>query len=325
MRLILVGRIYMDARILRLLSGTRRNVPLAPYTTFKIGGAAAYFYIARKAKDIVDAVAAARSLKMPFFVLAGGSNVLVADKGFPGLVILVRTATYAFQGTKLHAQAGVDFPLLVKEAGKRGLAGLEWAGGLPGSVGGAVRGNAGAFGGEIKDSIVSVVALDARGNLTTFTKKQCKFSYRDSLFKEKDLIVLSCIFRLKKGNKKSIQALARDHIKYRKERHPLEYPNAGSVFKNCDLKKFSKKLQEKLSHVVKVDPFPVVPTAYLISEAGLKGLCVGKAEVSKKHPNYMVNREGATAKDVVRLIEMVKKSIKKKFFIELEQEIQFVS
>ena len=144
-------------------------------------------------------------------------------------------------------------------------------------------------------------------------------------FKKKNWIVLSCIFRLKKGNKKSIQALARDHIKYRKERHPLEYPNAGSVFKNCDLKKFSKKLQEKLSHVVKVDPFPVVPTAYLISEAGLKGLCVGKAEVSKKHPNYMVNREGATAKDVVRLIEMVKKSIKKKFFIELEQEIQFVS
>ncbi|MCH8049052.1 hypothetical protein IIC44_03070, partial [Patescibacteria group bacterium] len=118
---------------------------------------------------------------------------------------------------------------------------------------------------------------------------------------------------------------AKEHTKYREERHPLEYPNAGSIFKNCDFKKFSKKLQKELSHVVKVDPFPVVPTAYLISQAQLKGLRVKMAEVSRKHPNYMVNRGGATAKDVMLLIEKVKRRIKKKFFIELQIEVELVS
>ena len=315
----------MDRSILKLLPDTKRNVPLAPYTTFKIGGFAKYFFIAKKTKDVTLAVAAAKSLKVPFFVLAGGSNILVSDKGFSGLVIKIQNTKYEIQDTKVYAEAGVLMDTLIKETGMRGLTGFEWAGGLPGSVGGAVRGNAGAFGGEIKDSIVSVTALDAKGNLITLTKKQCKFLYRDSLFKEKNWIILSCIFRLKKGNKKKIQAIAKEHIKYRKERHPLEYPNAGSMFKNCDFKKFSKKMQKELSHMVKVDPFPVIPTAYLISEAGLKGLCIGKAEVSKKHPNYMVNKGGATEKDVLRLIQKVKKVIKKKFAVDLQQEVQYIS
>lgn len=315
----------MTSDISKLLPGTKRNVPLAPHTTFKIGGKARYFFIAKDTKSIIDATAAARSLKVPFFVLAGGSNVLISDKGFDGLVIKIQNTKHKIQGMNVYAEAGVDFPALVKETGKRGLAGLEWAGGLPGSVGGALRGNAGAFGGEVKDTIVSVTALDTKGNVKTLSRKQCRFSYRNSFFKEKNWIVLSCMFRLKKGNKKTIQAAAKDHIRYRKERHPLEYPNAGSIFKNCDFKKFSKKLQKELSPVVKVDPFPVVPTAYLIAQAKLKGLCVGKAEVSRKHPNYMVNRGGAKAKDVLVLIEKVKRRIKKKFSVALQQEVQYVS
>ena len=314
----------MQDTLLDILPGTRRNVSLASYTTFKIGGPAAYLYIAYSTKDIINAQATARSLKLPFFVLAEGSNVLVSDKGFNGLVIKILNTKYQILNTKVYAEAGVSMETLVCETGKKGLSGLQWAGGLPGSVGGAVRGNAGAFGGEIKDSIVSVKVLDAKGKVKTLTKKQCKFSYRDSLIKKKNFIVLSCTFTLKKGEKKSIQATAKDHREYRKERHPLEYPNAGSVFKNCDVKKFSKKLQQELKNVVKVDPFPVVPTAYLIAQAKLKGLCVGKAEVSKKHPNYIVNRGGATAKDILLLIKKVKKIIKNKFSIDLEQEIQFV-
>jgi len=316
-----MGYIYMD---IALPLGTRRNVSLAPYTTFKIGGTAKYFYIARSTKDIVDAVAQAKSLKLPFFVLAGGSNVLVSDKGFNGLVIKVQNTAYTISKTNVHADAGVSMETLVKKTGSKGLSGLQWAGGLPGSVGGAVRGNAGAFGGEIKDSIVSIRVLNAKGNIVTLIQKQCKFSYRDSLIKKNNLIVLSCIFKLEKGNKRIIQATAKDHREYRKERHPLEYPNAGSVFKNCDVKKFSKKLQEELQDVIKVDPFPVVPTAYLISQAKLKGLRVGKAQVSKKHPNYIVNKGGATAKDVLHIAKKVKNIIKKKFSVNLEQEIQFV-
>jgi UDP-N-acetylmuramate dehydrogenase len=315
----------MDKSILTALPKAKKNVLLAPYTTFKIGGPAKYFYIAKSTTDVIHAAKTAKKYKMPFFVLAGGSNLLVADKGFSGLVILLEVKSYTIVGTKVEATPGVSMDTLVKETGKRGLAGFEWAGGLPGSVGGAVRGNAGAFGGEIKDNIVSVFAMNTKGNIKTFSQKQSLFSYRDSLFKRKNWIILSAIFRMKKGNKKTIQAAAKDHIRYRKEKHPLEYPNAGSMFKNCDLKKFSKKLQQELSHVVKVDPFPVIPTAYLISEAGLKGLRFGKAEVSKKHPNYIINRGGASANDVLRLVAKVKKRIKKKYSVDLEQEVQYIS
>ena len=315
----------MNSDIHNLLPGVKTNVSLAPHTTFNIGGAARYFFIAKNIKDIIEAVSVAKKCKMPFFVLAGGSNVLISDKGFPGLVIKIQATSYKLQATRLYAEAGVSMETLVWEIGKKGLAGLEWAGGLPGSVGGAVRGNAGAFGGEIKDSVISVAALDEKGNVKTLSKKQCMFSYRDSFFKKKNWIVLSATFQLQKGNKKKIQREAKEHIAYRKEKHPLEYPNAGSVFINCDFRKFSKELREKLKDVVKTDPFPIVPTAYLISEAGLKGLRIGMAQVSEKHPNYVVNLGAARAKDVMRLIEKVKKEIKKKFSVALEQEIELVS
>ena len=315
----------MDMSILKLLPGTRKNVSLAPHTTFKIGGPAKYFFIAKSTQDVVDALKVVKSCKIPFFVLAGGSNVLIADKGFDGLVIKIQNTKYQILNTKVHAEAGVSMETLVRETGKKGLTGLEWAGGLPGSTGGAVRGNAGAFGGEIKDTIAQVFVLNTKGSVRTLSKKQCRFSYRDSVFKEKSWIVLSATFALKKGDITKIQSIAKEHVAYRKDRHPLEYPNAGSMFKNCSLTQFSKKLQEQMAHIVKVDPFPVVPTAYLISEAGLKGLRVGRAEVSRKHPNYVVNLGGAEAKDVLRLIEKVKKEIKKKFSVTLEQEVQYVS
>ena len=190
-----MGHIYMNEGILKLLPGTKRNVPLAPYTTFKIGGKATYFYIAKSTGNIIEAVNIAKSLKLPFFVLAGGSNLLVSDRGFKGLVIKVQSGGYKVEGDTLHAEAGVSMETLVKETGKKGLSGFQWAGGLPGSVGGAVRGNGGAFGGEMKDSIISISILDGKGNVKTLTKKQCKFSYRDSLIKQKNFNLLSCIFK----------------------------------------------------------------------------------------------------------------------------------
>jgi len=301
-----------------------RDVLLAPYTTFRIGGPAKYFFAAHTKEDIQKAQRAAKKLKVPFFVLGDGSNILISDKGFNGVVIFIQNTRYKIQDTKLYAEAGVEFPAIVQATTRRGLAGLEWAGGLPGTVGGAVRGNAGAFGGEVKDSIVQIEVLDRSGNIKKFSRKQCQFSYRSSIFKKRGWIVLSATFELQKGDKKTIQSVAVDHITYREERHPLEFPNAGSIFKNCDLKKFSKRIQKELQHVVKIDPFPVVPTAYLISEAGLKGKRVGDAEVSEKHPNYMINRGEATSKDVLSLVEQVKKGVRRKFFIELEMEVQYI-
>lgn len=314
----------MDPSILKLLPGVQRNVLLAPYTTFRIGGRAKYFFVAKTTKAVVKAVKATKELRIPLFILGGGSNLVVSDKGFPGLVIHIQTKKYRVEGSRIFCEAGVSMDTLVRETGKKGLSGFEWAGGLPGSVGGAIRGNAGAFKGEIKDAILWVIAIDQKGQEKLFLRNKCKFSYRSSLFKEKELVILSAAFTLQKGNKRTIQAIAADHVAYRKERHPLEYPNAGSVFKNCDLKKFSSALQKKLQPAVKVDPFPVVPTAYLTDQAGLKGMRQKNIQISMKHPNYMVNLGRGKAKDVVLLVRKVKKIIKKKFGVELEQEIEYV-
>ena len=311
------------ALIRQLLPRVREGVLLAPYTTFRIGGAAQYFFTAKTAQDMERAIRVAKRARLPYFLLAGGSNVVMADKGFKGLIIHVKTKEYTIRGTRVVAEAGVSMDMLVRETAKRGLAGLEWAGGLPGTLGGAVRGNAGAFGGEIKDSVVSVKAIDEKGRVRTFSKTQCRFSYRSSIFKEKKYIVLSAALGLKKGNAKELSKIAKSHMRYRRERHPLEYPNAGSVFKNCDVKRVSARWQKHFASVIKVDPFPVIPTAALIAEAKLKGLRVGNVQVSRKHPNYMVNLGNGKAKDVKKLVEKVKNRVKNKFNVQLEEEIQF--
>lgn len=303
------------------MKGLKENVSLSPFTTFKIGGKARYFFSAKNKEDIIKAVKTATALKMPFFVLGGGSNLLVSDKGFNGLVIHIENKGYSINDNKLYAEAGVDFPVLVSKTGSKGLSGLEWAGGLPGTIGGAIRGNAGAFGGEIKDSVIEVEVLDNKRVVMKLKNKECKFSYRSSIFKEKNWIVISAVFKLKKGNKERILKEAKEHIKYRKDRHPLEYPNAGSIFKNYDAKKIPNRYRKELQHVIKRDPFDVIPTAYLISQADLKGSRWHDAEVSKKHPNYIVNKGKAKAKDVKALISKVKKKIKEKYSIDLEQEV----
>ena len=313
----------MTPKISNLLLNLKKNVSLAPYTTFKIGGRAKYFYQAKTKEKLIRALNLAKKLKLPFFVLGGGSNLLISDKGFNGLIIKQDIKCYKILGTKIYAEAGVSFQTLVKETGKRGLSGLEWAGGLPGTLGGAVLGNAGAFGGETKDTIVSVEALDKSLKLRTLNKKQCRFSYRSSILKKEGWVVVSAIMKLQGGNKKTIQKIASDHIKYRNERNPLEYPNAGSIFKNCDLSNIPQKSQKIFKDVIKIDPFPVIPTAAIIAKTGLKNLIVGKAQVSEKHPNFIVNLGGAKAKDVIKLIRLVKKRVKDKFEINLEEEVRY--
>jgi len=302
----------------------RENVPLRNHTTFKIGGPAKYFFIARTSQDIQKAVATAIKLSLPYFLLSGGSNVLISDKGFNGLVIKIQNTEYTIEKHTVRADSGVSMTTLVRETTQRGLAGLEWAGGLPGTVGGAIRGNAGAFGGEIKDAIISAQAIDEKGTVKMFSKQECEFSYRNSIFKQKNFVVLNSNFLLRLGNKEQLQKIAKEHIKYRKERHPLEYPNAGSIFKNCDVKKVSKKVQKQFADVVKEDPFPVIPTAAILSAVQLQGLRVGDAQISDKHPNYIVNRGNATSKEVTQLIKNVQQRIKKTYNINLEAEIQFV-
>lgn len=306
--------------------GIKKHVLLKNHTTFKIGGPAEYFLLARTKKELLKTIYVAKKFRIKVFVLGGGSNLLVSDEGIRGLVIKFQSkeSIQLKPHDIIEAPAGMVLSKVVTFSTERSLEGLEWAGGLPGTFGGAIRGNAGAFGGEMKDSIVKVLALDDALRLRTLSNSQCKFSYRNSIFKQKNWVVVSGLVKLKKGVKKELKEVANSHIAYRKERHPLEYPNAGSIFKNVPFAYFSGRWKKELLPVVKKDPFPVVPTAYLISEAGLKGATIGKAQVSPKHPNYIVNLGGAKAKDVLELITLVKKKIKQKYHIILEVEVQFL-
>lgn len=307
------------------LRGLQENVLLKDHTTFNIGGPAEYFFVAFTKEELLKATQLAKNFGLPIFILGGGSNLLVKDRGIEGLVIKVESQDdYSLKGNVLSSNAGVELKKLVELSVLHSLKGLEWAGGLPGSLGGAVRGNAGAFGGEMKDSIIEVEAFDQDFVVQKLSHEQSHFSYRSSLFKEKNWVVISATMQLAEGNKEELEAVMNSHINYRKERHPLELGNAGSIFKNMDVKAFSKGWQEKLVNVVKNDPFPVIPTAYLIAEAGLKGKTIGKAQVSEKHPNFMVNLGGATAQDVLELIDIVKKAVKEKYQIDLETEVQII-
>ncbi|MGB6483436.1 MAG: UDP-N-acetylmuramate dehydrogenase [Candidatus Acidiferrales bacterium] len=302
-------------------------IPLAEHSNYRIGGPARFFCEAANEEEIRNGVLFAREQRLPLFVLGGGTNLLIDDRGFNGLVLKLSAIQLAIDGQTVTVGAGVSVADLLKFTIEHSLSGLEWAGGLPGTVGGAIRGNAGAFRGEIKDRIVSVESFDVE-TLTTITRENaaCKFGYRSSLFKEKNgrEIILRATLNLDKGDAQKIAAAIQEKINYRLERHPMEYPNIGSTFKNVDLELVPKIWREAFAKVIKVDPFPVVPTAYLISEAGLRGTQHGGAMVSPKHPNFIVNLGGATAADVKFLIAAVKESVFGKYGIRLEEEIQLV-
>lgn len=303
------------------------GVPLAPHSNYRIGGPARYFCEATNEEEIRAGVLFAREQNLQLFVLGGGTNLLISDSGFDGLMLKPSLMQLERHGNVVTVGAGVLVADLLKFTIEHSLSGLEWAGGLPGTVGGAVRGNAGAFRGEIKDRVVSVESFDVE-MLETISRDNvaCQFGYRSSIFKEKNgrEIILTTKINMIQGERAAIAAGIQDKINYRLERHPMEYPNIGSTFKNVDLKLVPDEMRDAVAKVVKVDPFPVVPTAYLISEAGLRGTQHGGAQVSQKHPNFIVNLGGATAADVKFLIAVVKERVFEKYGIRLEEEIQLV-
>ncbi len=299
----------------------QENVILAPYTNYRIGGPARYLAVARSVEDVQAGITAARQRGVKLLVLAGGTNLIVPDEGVNRFVLKIELAGVAIQGSIATAQAGASMAELVSATVEAGLAGLQWAGGLPGSVGGAVRGNAGAFGGEIRDSLTLVRAITRSGELQTLQNHDCQFGYRDSLFKRNGAVILEATFQLQPGDRAELATEVDAHQQYRRERHPLEYPNAGSTFKNVPLDRIPPAFLAEWSHKVKQDPFPIMPVAVLIAAAGLKGYRVGDAQVSEKHTNYIVNLGRATYTDVTAVINHVKSTIRDRYGIELEEEI----
>lgn len=305
----------------------KENVSLSGYSSYGIGGPARYFAEIADEEDLRPALAEIRQRQLPFFILGAGTNILFSDKGFDGVVLKISFNGLFRQPENENiviAGAGVLMGDLLDFAVDKGLSGLEWAGGLPGTVGGAVRGNAGAFGGETKDSVFEVVSAEmATGEIRCRPAADCRFSYRSSIFKEDPdrEIIIKAKFELVPGDPGTIRKAINEKIDYRKEKQPLEYPNVGSIFKNVDLRLVPAEHQKTVREKVKKDPFPVVPTAWLISECGLKGERRGGAMISAKHPNFIINFDKAKAADVKELIALAKEKVFEKFGIRLEEEV----
>lgn len=281
------------------------NELLAPHSTFRIGGEARLAAMPDTTEQIIDAVSAAKVAGLDFTVIGNGSNVLFSDKGFAGLVIFTRNAdSVVIKGNRVIADAGAPFTKLAVTVKNAGLTGLEFAYGIPGSVGGAVYMNAGAYNGEASQVVASSMAYDdLTGEVRMISREEHNFGYRTSVYSQNRdrLIVLSAEFELKEGDSAAIWETMQDLMRRRREKQPLEYPNAGSVFKR--------------------------PQGYfvgkLITDAGLKGYTIGGAQVSEKHAGFIVNIGGATAEDVLRLVEHIQKTVQSQFGVMLECEINF--
>lgn len=301
-----------------------KRVNLKDFSNFNIGGPARDFVRVENFGELVDTVKIAKQNNLPTFILGGGTNILWGDDGFSGVVVQPALGHIEVGNRRLSAGSGVDMPKLVSAAVSRGMAGLEWAGGLPGSFGGAIFGNAGCFGGEIKDVIEEVISMDMKTlEIIKRDCDECEFGYRTSVFKTSDTreVIIEATINLVPGNKIFLNRSVEEKISYREAKHPLEYPNIGSIFKNVKVEGLPRSLVDPHRHVIKVDPFPVIPAAYLIDKARLKGLNIGGAVVSPKHPNFIVNIGNARARDVLELINIVKEKVKDDFGIELVEEV----
>ncbi len=278
--------------------------PMSKHTSFRIGGPAEVFAMPKNEDELKSLILMTNELEIPTFLLGNGSNLLVSDDGIDGVVVdLSGLCGIEIDGTTISAGAGVLLSKLASEALRANLSGLEFAHGIPGSVGGAVCMNAGAYGGQMSDVVVSTRVLDRNGVIREIPLSEHNYGYRKSIFlSDSGLIVLSTKLALKPEDHDKIESMMTELSLKRRSKQPLEYPSAGSVFKR--------------------------PEGYfagaLIEDAGLKGRSVGGAEVSEKHAGFIINRGGATAKDVVALIEVIQKEVYEKYGVVLECEIRRV-
>jgi len=298
----------------------RENVPLAEMTTFKIGGLARYFVDAKNDAAIKEAIQWAKSKGVPFLMHAGGSNVLVPDDGIDALVIKVTCRERTLGGPRLTANAGCTLLEMICMASDAGLGGWEKLAGIPGSIGGAIRGNAGAFGSEIKDVIENVNALNSETyEVRDFKNAECDFSYRQSFFKKHpEWIILRGTVRLTPVNTYESRQLIKETITEREKRHLQNVQAAGSYFMNPVAPDWVQQMFEKEKGMKARNGR--VPAGWLIEKAGLKGAREGGAVASEQHPNYIVNENDASSNDVIRLALRIKKAVKDLFEVELEEE-----
>ena len=294
----------MTDRFKKISPHLLENEPMSAHTTFRIGGPADMFVSVRSISEVRELIKAVKETMTPFMVIGNGSNMLVSDKGIRGLVIHIGKdlSDISVSGNIITAQAGALMSKVASEALRAELTGFETLSGIPGSLGGGLFMNAGAYGGEIKNVVKSVTYIDESGEIYTVSNEECKFSYRHSIFCDGGKYILSAELELKKGDPSEIKAAMDDYNNRRKEKQPLSMPSAGSTFKR--------------------------PEGYfagrLIEDCGLKGYRVGGAMISDLHAGFVVNTGNATASDVMTLIDDVRDMVRKKFGVELEPEVRLI-
>jgi UDP-N-acetylmuramate dehydrogenase len=305
----------------------KENVDLAARTTFRIGGPARYFLEVESKEDLAQAVLWAREQGQRVFVLGGGSNVLIHDQGLDGLVLRISNQNIAVKGERLEAGAGAALGAAMNAATAQALSGLEWAAGIPGTVGGAIRGNAGAYGAKLSDSIETVEYFDMdKGRFAVFSRNDCAFGYRTSLFKiKRSLIVWSAVMKLAKADSARITQSINSYLLKRRQSQPC-LPSAGCVFKNLQLSDIEKANPElaRAVRAAKVDKNGMVGTGWLINKADLRGRKLGQVKVSLEHANFIVNAGQAQAGEVAKMAEIIKNEVKHRFNIDLQEEIEYM-
>ena len=280
--------------------------PMVKHTSFKIGGPADVFIKVDNIEELKETLDLSKKNQIPLTIIGNGSNLLVTDKGIRGITAKLNLKDIEIKNENnkqiIKVDAGVPLGLLAQKLLKEEITGFEELSGIPGTIGGAVIMNAGAHGKELKDILKKVTAMDYNGNIREFTNEECQFSYRNSIFQKEKYIILQATLELEKGNAKEIKEKMDEYMQFRKEKQPIEYPNAGSTFKRGE----------------------DFVTAKLIDEAGLKGYKIGGAQVSEKHAGFIVNVDNATAKDVIELTDYIKEKIEEKFGKKINLEIQII-
>lgn len=294
----------MINRLLDISENVVFDEPMSAHTSFRIGGNADAFASVKGAEEVKALSSFCKKNGIPYMFMGNGSNMLVSDKGIRGLVIQIGSGMQSceIEGETVYAEAGILMSKLAKAMLRAELSGFEALSGIPGTLGGGIYMNAGAYGGEIKDIAAEITYIDNDGNIKTISGAEADFSYRHSIFEEKGYIILSAKLKLEKGKYDDIKAAMDDYNKRRADKQPLNMPSAGSTFKR--------------------------PEGYfagkLIQDCGLMGYSVGGAQVSEKHAGFVVNKGGATAQEVLSLIEHIQNTVRERFGVELSPEVRLI-
>ena len=282
------------------------NEPMKKHTSFKIGGNADFFVSVKTIEELKQALFYAKQKQISRTIIGNGTNILVSDSGIRGIVIKIDIQKFDLKEEndyiEISVGSGNKMMALATQLKKQEISGFEQLSGIPGTIGGAIYMNAGAYGKEMKDIVISTRCMNMKGEIFELSNEEQKFEYRSSVFNTKEYIILEAKLKLKKGKKEDIELQMNEYLNQRKEKQPLEYPSAGSTFKR----------QEGII------------TAKLIDECGLKGYKIGGAMVSEKHAGFIVNTGDATAKDVLELIKYVKDEVYKKYGVKIEEEVKIV-